>query len=77
MKAFKPEVGLNSARDLVFLTMAEQLEGDPGQAARWAKKLRDRKPDQTSASFWDEQELRLLTREALEMTGFPPTESRR
>ena len=64
-------------QDLIFLAMAEKLKGDPGQAARWAKKLPGRNPEQTSASFWDEQELRLLTREALRTTGFQPTESGR
>ena len=51
-------------QDWAFLAMAHRRLGHRAEAGRWLDKLRARAPSPDAGRFWEEAEIRLLSREA-------------
>jgi hypothetical protein len=63
--------GQELPQDLVFLALAELKQGNLRQAEELLAKLKDRKEALAGTDFWEEQELVVLSREALASSESP------
>jgi hypothetical protein len=56
--------GAGGPRDWAFLALAHHRLGHGAEAHRWLDRLREHRPSEDPAQFWDELEIRLLRSEA-------------
>jgi WD40 repeat protein/tetratricopeptide (TPR) repeat protein len=63
-EAIRARGGSDSPRDWAFLALAHHRLGHRTEARRWLDRLREHRPNEDPARFWDELEIRLLRSEA-------------
>jgi hypothetical protein len=63
-EAIRARGGEGSPRDWAFLALAHHRLGHRSEARRWLDRLREHRPSEDPAQFWDELEIRLLRSEA-------------
>jgi hypothetical protein len=61
-----------SSRDWAFLALANHHLGHGSEARGWLDRLREHRPSEDPARFWDELEVRLLRREAEAVILYDP-----
>jgi hypothetical protein len=59
-------------RDWAFLALAHHRLGHRAEARRWLDRLREHRPSEDPARFWDELEARLLRSEAEAVILYDP-----
>jgi WD40 repeat protein/serine/threonine protein kinase/tetratricopeptide (TPR) repeat protein len=59
-------------RDWAFLALAHHRLGHRAEARRWVDRLREHRPSEDPARFWDELEIRLLRSEAEAVIVYDP-----
>ena len=63
-EAIRARGGADSPREWAFLALAHHRLGHRAEARRWLNRLREHRPGEDPARFWDELEIRLLRGEA-------------
>jgi tetratricopeptide (TPR) repeat protein len=63
-EAIRARGGADSPRDWAYLALAHHRLGHRAEARRWLDRLREHRPSEDQARFWDELEVRLLRSEA-------------
>jgi tetratricopeptide (TPR) repeat protein len=63
-EAIRARGGADNPRDWAFLALAHHRLGHRDEARRWLDRLREHRPSEDPAQFWDELEVRLLRSEA-------------
>jgi hypothetical protein len=63
-EAIRARGGAGSPRDCAFLALAYHRLGHGAEARGWLDRLREHRPSEDPAQFWDELEVRLLPSEA-------------
>jgi tetratricopeptide (TPR) repeat protein len=71
-EAIRARGGAGSPRDWAFLALAHHRLGHRAEARRWLDRLREHRPSEDPAQFWDELEIRLLRREAEAVILYDP-----
>jgi WD40 repeat protein/serine/threonine protein kinase/tetratricopeptide (TPR) repeat protein len=71
-EAIRARGGAGSPRDWAFLALAHHRLGHRAEARRWLDRLREHRPSEDPARFWDELEIRLLRSEAEAVILFDP-----
>src|SRR5262249_32102425 len=63
-EAIRARGGQGRPRDWAFLALAHHRLGHRAEARGWLRRLREHRPSEDPARFWDELEIRLLRSEA-------------